>query len=117
MSWLFILFFFFFQAEDGIRDKLVTGVQTCALPISPRSASKSRCAPPWSRSASPALTKNKSRNEFKTLSSDFGTTHCGAGRPIGPLRTVSVRARSRQILHRCSRRESAGRLEAADLQE
>src|SRR2546425_9466790 len=27
-------FIFFFQAEDGIRDKLVTGVQTCALPIS-----------------------------------------------------------------------------------
>src|SRR2546425_7031938 len=27
---------FFFQAEDGIRDKLVTGVQTCALPISGR---------------------------------------------------------------------------------
>src|SRR5215216_7610645 len=27
-------FFFFFQAEDGIRDDLVTGVQTCALPIS-----------------------------------------------------------------------------------
>src|SRR5438105_9471258 len=25
--------FFFFQAEDGIRDPLVTGVQTCALPI------------------------------------------------------------------------------------
>src|SRR5207247_8345957 len=29
--------FFFFQAEDGIRDPLVTGVQTCALPISPLS--------------------------------------------------------------------------------
>src|SRR2546423_14745051 len=27
-----IMIFFFFQAEDGIRDKLVTGVQTCALP-------------------------------------------------------------------------------------
>src|SRR5699024_3737089 len=27
------LFFFFFQAEDGIRDRNVTGVQTCALPI------------------------------------------------------------------------------------
>src|SRR5207253_8598263 len=27
------LFFFFFQAEDGIRDGHVTGVQTCALPI------------------------------------------------------------------------------------
>src|SRR5437870_1328253 len=28
------LYFFFFQAEDGIRDGHVTGVQTCALPIS-----------------------------------------------------------------------------------
>src|SRR5690625_5466964 len=30
----FSVFFFFFQAEDGIRDGHVTGVQTCALPIS-----------------------------------------------------------------------------------
>src|SRR2546422_7920653 len=29
-----MLFSFFFQAEDGIRDVAVTGVQTCALPIS-----------------------------------------------------------------------------------
>src|SRR6266566_8076845 len=29
-----IFIFFFFQAEDGIRDYKVTGVQTCALPIS-----------------------------------------------------------------------------------
>src|SRR2546421_6042001 len=27
------IFFFFFQAEDGIRDLIVTGVQTCPLPI------------------------------------------------------------------------------------
>src|SRR5437016_10193372 len=33
LFWLFLLFFFF-QAEDGIRDWSVTGVQTCALPIS-----------------------------------------------------------------------------------
>src|SRR5258708_24849356 len=46
------LFFFFFQAEDGIRDDLVTGVQTCALPISalvaapaPRQALRQRPAP------------------------------------------------------------------------
>src|SRR5215216_2099050 len=32
--------FFFFQAEDGIRDDLVTGVQTCALPISMNSVNK-----------------------------------------------------------------------------
>src|SRR2546430_9178197 len=33
-----LVFFFFFQAEDGIRDLTVTGVQTCALPISPLEA-------------------------------------------------------------------------------
>src|SRR5438067_2924221 len=33
-SLLVFFFFFFFQAEDGIRDRNVTGVQTCALPIS-----------------------------------------------------------------------------------
>src|SRR5256884_3961523 len=31
-----LLVYFFFQAEDGIRDVAVTGVQTCALPISSR---------------------------------------------------------------------------------
>src|SRR5256886_10235831 len=31
----YIRIFFFFQAEDGIRDLTVTGVQTCALPIRP----------------------------------------------------------------------------------
>src|SRR2546426_11793150 len=34
MCILHFFFFFFFQAEDGIRDYKVTGVQTCALPIS-----------------------------------------------------------------------------------
>src|SRR2546430_2061162 len=37
-----ILIYFFFQAEDGIRDLTVTGVQTCALPIS--SGEQSRTA-------------------------------------------------------------------------
>src|SRR5690625_5346411 len=40
------MYFFFFQAEDGIRDGHVTGVQTCALPIyEPRSG---RSIPPQS---------------------------------------------------------------------
>src|SRR5256886_12673440 len=34
------LVFFFFQAEDGIRDLTVTGVQTCALPIFPGRANR-----------------------------------------------------------------------------
>src|SRR2546427_593097 len=46
----FFLFFFFFQAEDGIRDLTVTGVQTCALPIYPtalRSPGESARTVPW----------------------------------------------------------------------
>src|SRR5690606_39667847 len=42
----YIGFFFFFQAEDGIRDFHVTGVQTCALPISRRATGSSPgCGP------------------------------------------------------------------------
>src|SRR2546429_5949059 len=37
-----VLIFFFFQAEDGIRDVAVTGVQTCALPICPRAGKRAR---------------------------------------------------------------------------
>src|SRR5207244_10973773 len=37
-----LVLFFFFQAEDGIRDDLVTGVQTCALPISTRPSPAAR---------------------------------------------------------------------------
>src|SRR2546430_15015759 len=44
------LFFFFFQAEDGIRDLTVTGVQTCALPISgPAPAPRGSRAPARAR--------------------------------------------------------------------
>src|SRR5207248_8167917 len=53
------LFFFFFQAEDGIRDRTVTGVQTCALPISRNRLARSRLRkiffaslPPYTRSHS-----------------------------------------------------------------
>src|SRR2546429_1879381 len=42
----YLVYFFFFQAEDGIRDVAVTGVQTCALPISCASSSTT-----WSFSA------------------------------------------------------------------
>src|SRR5690348_17922342 len=42
-TWPSDLFFFFFQAEDGIRDGRVTGVQTCALPISVRSTRPAFC--------------------------------------------------------------------------
>src|SRR5215467_370462 len=48
-----IKYFFFFQAEDGIRDYKVTGVQTCALPISERG--------PWSAQSASARSGRFSR--------------------------------------------------------
>src|SRR5206468_6813686 len=44
-------FFFFFQAEDGIRDLIVTGVQTCALPIYTEVRRRSRSRTSVSRPA------------------------------------------------------------------
>src|SRR5437764_6047577 len=58
----FVSFFFFFQAEDGIRDTSVTGVQTCALPIFARifrdsgvqrSTSNFRAGAPWHLGTAP----------------------------------------------------------------
>src|SRR5229473_6446739 len=61
-------FFFFFQAEDGIRDKLVTGVQTCALPISVVRCHDSSC-----RSAGQLTTDHGDRKSVvKGKSVDLG---------------------------------------------
>src|SRR5438552_3472521 len=63
--WYFFVFyfFFFFQAEDGIRDDLVTGVQTCALPIStsPGSAGMSPARARCCARAMAALTSGRPR--------------------------------------------------------
>src|SRR5699024_12223813 len=55
LSLCLFIFFFFFQAEDGIRDRNVTGVQTCALPIS---FCKARMACPISLGAAKGFDKN-----------------------------------------------------------
>src|SRR5256885_4036278 len=50
--------FFFFQAEDGIRDYKVTGVQTCALPISHAGRASARLRAPVAATHS-ALARRK----------------------------------------------------------
>src|SRR5437867_6600108 len=80
--------FFFFQAEDGIRDRTVTGVQTCALPIS------------WDRIARPAksFTKQQLLPRMKFFADDSGScgaktedagTCCGTGRWSSSLQCES----------------------------
>src|SRR5438132_7148297 len=82
-------FFFFFQAEDGIRDHCVTGVQTCALPISCSTPApiaipnaRSRVAP-----AASAAGWRQAERDSTTRAGEGG----GAG-AAGPRRSSSVSA-------------------------
>src|SRR5256885_3978318 len=59
-----MIFFFFFQAEDGIRDYKVTGVQTCALPICCPCGSRRR--PRWSTSTGWPASAASRRSEEHT---------------------------------------------------
>src|SRR5690606_40444643 len=83
-------FFFFFQAEDGIRDFHVTGVQTCALPISvsgspsPRSTRRRAVSSNPSRSASRVAARpwvTSTRNVWST--SPLCTTKRSEERRVG----------------------------------
>src|SRR5690348_17749322 len=64
-----LFFIFFFQAEDGIRDGRVTGVQTCALPICRPSGPTARVArtprPTW-RFGSPPRKRSTKRSRGAT---------------------------------------------------
>src|SRR5690554_7638236 len=65
---IFSFFFFFFQAEDGIRDADVTGVQTCALPISPPRRCYYLVSPPLAWPIRPATPPGfRSRNCLRVL--------------------------------------------------
>src|SRR2546430_15869841 len=64
-------FFFFFQAEDGIRDLTVTGVQTCALPISRRS----RCRADRSRTRASARPRAR-RDDRPRVGHQNGRASC-----------------------------------------
>src|SRR5215469_10886623 len=72
--------FFFFQAEDGIRDLYVTGVQTCALPIScararrPSSSARPRARSTW-RSKARARPRSEERRVGKECRSRWSPCH------------------------------------------
>src|SRR5438876_2262338 len=84
---LLIVFFFFFQAEDGIRDGRVTGVQTCALPISCTTRTSSRGGPPASRGGSSGSPRAPPRRVARVASRRYGR---GPGLP--PPRAPAPRA-------------------------
>src|SRR2546427_3177759 len=67
-----LLLFFFFQAEDGIRDLTVTGVQTCALPIYLRAPYRAAMRRAGDRAMEPLQGRLADRNpEIAAVAADF----------------------------------------------
>src|SRR5439155_12890147 len=89
-------FFFFFQAEDGIRDGHVTGVQTCALPIS--------CPPrPWDSGTRRACARWRALTRMTAPQrSQIG----GSRRPRRRRPTIPVRSEERRVGKECRSRWS-----------
>src|SRR2546427_4608178 len=80
--------FFFFQAEDGIRDLTVTGVQTCALPISGRRGARRQ-----DREEQPPPTSPTSPNLPQPCRSHLNTIH---STPIVAASTTESTMRSEE---------------------
>src|SRR6266446_8080187 len=98
-------FFFFFQAEDGIRDYKVTGVQTCALPIWCAGASWASGSGRWSTRSIPAASAQRSEERRVGKSVDLGGRRIIKKKKTGsdtaeqtPLTTWNARLFSRKSL-------------------
>src|SRR5438046_6498351 len=91
-EWLTLIFFF--QAEDGIRDWSVTGVQTCALPISSVAGCGGSARVP--RRGGPAVTAPGSKSDTAGLGGFF--------------REITSRSEERRVGKECRSRWSAGPL-------
>src|SRR5882757_11100425 len=92
-----MVLFFFFQAEDGIRDIGVTGVQTCALPISWRRGRSRRRAPgPARRPRRPARpARSEERRVGKGV--DLG------GRRIIKKKKIKEKRKSKPGQYKCTK--------------
>src|SRR5260370_24245247 len=80
---LTVTYFFFFKAEDGIRDSSVTGVQTCALPIL------------FAR-------VDRSRRRLRSTRANSGAVLCGSGRGA----RAELRSEERRVGKECRSRWS-----------
>src|SRR5258708_15778252 len=83
---------FFFQAEDGIRDDLVTGVQTCALPICTARDAVGRSfrgVLRWQPAAAHIAPAGYQSADVRAASGQRGASHSVATEPAAPVPGVS----------------------------
>src|SRR5207247_7871332 len=104
----------FFQAEDGIRDPLVTGVQTCALPIWKRpvqSAAKPAAAAPittWFSPTTETSARVSAPGRSAVISLHLPGLSLATGAAAGVRREASARWRHRQWSGSLARISAAG---------
>src|SRR5207237_7882939 len=91
------LFFFFFQAEDGIRDSSVTGVQTCALPISDE----------YGLGRGVDAAQGRTHRRLRARAGDDRGA-CGPSRIARPLRPEPRRSEERRVGKECRSRVGEG---------
>src|SRR5215211_3601097 len=82
-----IFFVFFFQAEDGIRDHCVTGVQTCALPITGDAAAATGEANA-SATGEPAVVASSERSVGAGRAA-WGALACCPVQALSPVKTIT----------------------------
>src|SRR2546421_8362478 len=106
-------FFFFFQAEDGIRDLIVTGVQTCALPISRDLAASARRELARTRDRSPSRSVSDLRSCAYSAKSPFSQLMAAASSSMASrfLRTWRVSPMTPRSAWNCANEDSS-RVEA-----
>src|SRR3989454_12165315 len=101
-----VVVFFFFQAEDGIRDYKVTGVQTCALPIcstrrpTPCCRSSSRCSTPSTRRSRPRTRCGRKSSNRSAYSPSARCAGSSTPRLVRAWRTTIISASRRASPHR-----------------
>src|SRR5258708_23592385 len=102
------MWLFFFQAEDGIRDDLVTGVQTCALPIYLfRSATEGLCLDGFIILDSFCGTAKEVGSLDWIVDGALGLEECrGLGSPASAILSSKVRSEERRVGKECRSRWS-----------
>src|SRR5687767_15688660 len=112
MSEITLWLCFFFQAEDGIRDKLVTGVQTCALPIPSRETTYAQRRSAFSRRGLMAYSTvrafaQRRRRSVSGGSSPWTRSEATTPAPVQSSNTGAARSEERRVGKECRARGSA----------
>src|SRR5437660_1487750 len=98
------LMLFFFQAEDGIRDGHVTGVQTCALPISPIRQGTGKLI---RLAAGPLLRMNiPTHTQLRRLSLEAGGYFWSNGSSVQAMGNLGIRSEERRVGKECRSQRS-----------